>query len=284
VSAGSDHDRPAGSEAEDRFAPLAAQYDRWIGWGPRLAKEMPFLVASLPRARQDLGLPTGMDGVLDIGCGTGAHTLALAGEGFSVTGLDFSAAMLEQARAAEAEARRTEGPAGKLRVEWIQGDITDPQLLTDRWFRGVMALGNTLLAVGDEAAVRRALHSMIRLVAPGGVLILQYLNGTRIRAGGRLVIKSAPASVDSPDQEELWLRHHFEAGGDLFFHSYVLRRAGEGWTAEVTGDRLLDLLPETVKSLLDPHFDRVEFFDGLSGQPFRAEESDAVGVRASGRR
>ena len=39
------------------------------------------------------------DRLIDVGCGTGHYSIAFAKEGFEVTGIDFSAPMLERARA-----------------------------------------------------------------------------------------------------------------------------------------------------------------------------------------
>ena len=121
---------------------------------------------------------------------------------------------------------------------------------------------------------------MIRFTAPGGTLLLQYLNGTRIRTAGRIVVKE---TAPEPDQSEIWLRHHFEAGGGLYFHSYVLKREGAGWSVDVRSEQLVDLPPERLRPILEPHFERIEFFEGLTGRPFHPEDSDALGIVATGR-
>ena len=54
---------------------------------------------------------------LDVACGTGTLALLLADEGWDVTGLDSSAAMLDQADA-KAENMATLGP-----VTFVQGDM-----------------------------------------------------------------------------------------------------------------------------------------------------------------
>lgn len=244
--------------------------------------------------------------MLDAGCGTGAHAIALARLGYRVTGADRSAAMLAQASAtastadAEAAVRSAAaidpraggattgvsaagygGAGSALAVEWVEEDILDLKVLRGRSFEAVLAIGNALLSLGHEdAAVERGLRALLGLVRPGGTLILQYLNGTKIRHCGRLVVK---AQNPTGDPGEIWLRHHFAAGADLYFHSYVLRPEEEEWTAEVRSDRLVDLTPERIVPLLAPYFASIEIFEGLTGQPFRPEDSDAVGVRASGR-
>jgi SAM-dependent methyltransferase len=53
--------------------------------------------------------------VLDLACGTGRHSLALARRGFEVVGIDRSAPQLQAARA-KAEAAR-------LPVTWLEGDL-----------------------------------------------------------------------------------------------------------------------------------------------------------------
>ncbi len=255
---------PSGGQtppAEDRFASVASNYDRWVGWEPRLKNEMPFLTSRIPAGAT----------VLDAGCGTGAHARALAAAGYRVTGADASAAMLAQAR--------TAGAAESSAIEWLECDLTDPTALGGRRFDAVLALGNVVPAFGDAEAVRRGLGALIAHTSPGGLLILQYLNGERIRARGRLVAKG-----NTDRTGEVWLRHHFLAGDKIWFHSYQLRPAETGWSVEVRAHEYHDVPVAELRSLLEPKFSRIELVDGLTGNPFDPPESDSLGVLATGRR
>lgn len=64
---------------------------------------------------EELSLPP-CGAILDVGCGTGRHSIELAKRGYAVTGLDLSSGML--AKAAEA------AEAAGVSVEWILSDAT----------------------------------------------------------------------------------------------------------------------------------------------------------------
>ena len=76
---------------EQFFAAHAASYDREV-FTQNTELEVVFLMS-------ELGLQPGQ-AVLDMGCGTGRHAVALAKKGLQVTGVDLSAAMLARARQA----------------------------------------------------------------------------------------------------------------------------------------------------------------------------------------
>lgn len=84
-----DSETPAGEGVRSGYDRWAAVYDHDAN--PLTALEEPFV-------REALGETRGLE-VLDLGCGTGRHALWLAAGGAAVTGVDFSAGMLEEARA-----------------------------------------------------------------------------------------------------------------------------------------------------------------------------------------
>jgi SAM-dependent methyltransferase len=64
---------------------------------------------------EELLLPPG-GSILDVGCGTGRHSIELAKRGYSVTGLDLSSEMLARAAAA--------AKATGMNVDWVHADAT----------------------------------------------------------------------------------------------------------------------------------------------------------------
>ena len=99
--------------------------------------------------------------VYDAGCGTGRVGRVLTRRGYShVVGGDFSEEMLEQARES--------GVYAELRRD----DYGEPLDLPDASFGAVIAVG-----VYGEGFRERFLDEMVRILAPGGILVFTALQG-----------------------------------------------------------------------------------------------------------
>lgn len=95
--------------------------------------------------------------VLDLGCGTGEPIARwFMAEGFAVTGVDFSDAMLGIAR--------SRWPDG----DWRQGDMRDFDL--DETFEGIIAWNSFFHLTADEQ--RHCIALMARHLGEGGTLML----------------------------------------------------------------------------------------------------------------
>ena len=98
---------------------------------------------------------------LDLGCGAGADAIWLAQQGWTVTGVDISAAALDHA-AAEADAA---GVAD--RIEWLRRDL-DSGMPDGTWDLVAAAYLHSPVELQREKVLRRAAAA----VAPGGTLIV----------------------------------------------------------------------------------------------------------------
>jgi ubiquinone/menaquinone biosynthesis C-methylase UbiE len=148
------------------FNAHAPQYDENI-FTKNTAAEIDFLVA-------ELRLPAGAR-ILDIGCGTGRHTVALAQRGYRMTGVDLSAAMLAQAQARAAQAG--------VDIAWVHGDATRVDFPAQ--FDAVLCLCEGafgLLGAGDDALGHplAVLRMASRALCPGGKTLFTVLSATRL--------------------------------------------------------------------------------------------------------
>lgn len=121
---------------------------------------------------QEFGLPKG-SAILDVGCGTGRHTVGLAGRGYRMTGVDLSSGML-------AEARQAATKAG-VDVSLIHRDAA--QMTFDAQFDAAICLCEGAFGLLDhdddpfehDVDIIRRIHAALK---PKTKLILGALNGT----------------------------------------------------------------------------------------------------------
>jgi ubiquinone/menaquinone biosynthesis C-methylase UbiE len=116
-----------------------------------------------------LGLPAGAR-VLDVGCGTGRHALALGKLGYRVTGLDLSETLLTHARRL----------APEMGIDWHLGDMREMPFPANR-FDAVVNWFTTFGYFATDAENARVLGEIARVLKPGGRFLIDYLNPAHVR-------------------------------------------------------------------------------------------------------
>lgn len=110
--------------------------------------------------------------LLDIGCGTGRHSIELAKRGFSVTGLDLSSGML-------GVAKQNADKAG-VDVQWVQGDATSFRF-KDPFDAALCVCEGAFGLIGtDDDPEEHDLKVLVctaKALRPGGGFLLTALNG-----------------------------------------------------------------------------------------------------------
>lgn len=141
---------PAAREVKPEFDPrLAEVYDAECPWGP----DDDFFVDVARRGRR----------LLDLGCGTGRLTCALALAGHDVTGIDPNPASLAWAR----------GKPGAERVRWIEGTSSDaPQ----RAFDVALMTSHVSQVFVTDAAWAATLRDVRAALVDDGVLAFDMRN------------------------------------------------------------------------------------------------------------
>ena len=112
--------------------------------------------------------------LLDIGCGTGNHSIRLAERGYDVTGVDLSPDMIELAR------RKTADRG--IRASFTTGDMRTVSL--GRTFDVAVIMFAVLGYCVEDADVAAALANVKRHLRPGGLLVLDVWNKDTVEREG----------------------------------------------------------------------------------------------------
>ena len=103
--------------------------------------------------------------VLDLCCGPGRCSIALAKRGFSVAGVDRTKFLLDKARA--------KASAARARVEWVQKDMRD--FVRADSFNLVLSMYTSFGYFDDRREDEVVLGNMISSLQPGGVCLIELL-------------------------------------------------------------------------------------------------------------
>ena len=134
-------------------------YDRWAAIYDREAN--PLIAIEEPVVREAIGDVAGLE-VLDLGCGTGRHSLWLASAGATVTGVDFSEGMMEEAR----------GKPGAEAIRFLAHDLQQPLPFAAGSF-DVVVSG---LVLEHLAALDAFFAEARRVLRPGGRAVVSAMH------------------------------------------------------------------------------------------------------------
>jgi ubiquinone/menaquinone biosynthesis C-methylase UbiE len=199
----------------------------------RTSENAPFFGAAFDQIAVYFGSPNAGP-VVDAGCGSGTKTLQLASRGYSVIGLDISAAVLDEAKRAAMSA----GLADKITFQ--VEDLTRISLAANSQSR-VLSWGVLMHVPDIEAAVAE----LARITAPGGTLVVSegnmrscqaaLLRGLkRLLGRNRAEVNRLPAGIEFWEEtgsgrfmtrqaDIPWLIREFERHG----MTLIQRRAGQ---------------------------------------------------------
>jgi 2-polyprenyl-3-methyl-5-hydroxy-6-metoxy-1,4-benzoquinol methylase len=157
---------PCKNEWEEFFDQHAPAYLENVFTKNTLA-EVDFLI-------EELNLPKGSS-ILDVGCGTGRHSVELARRGYQMTGVDLSSGML-------AEAKKNAAEAG-VEAEWIKANAVSFDL--KKLFDAALCLCEGafgLLGSADDPMKHQLsiLRNINRALKPKAKTIFTVLNGMKL--------------------------------------------------------------------------------------------------------
>lgn len=166
-----------------------------------------------------LGVKPGSN-ILDLACGTGTLSIALAKAGYQVIGIDLAAAMLE-------EAKRKQQEAGEaLNIRWQEGDMR--YFLLDEPVDAVLCHYDSLNHLSNETELRGTFMQVAQALKSGGFFLFDlntlenyqtFWNGKDTYEGPNYRLKTTSGfKEDSGKAEVQFAVDEYNDDGELFHH------------------------------------------------------------------
>ena len=172
---------------------------------------------------------------VDLGAGVGAHAIALAEAGYSVTAIDTCAQLLEELRA----------HAGNRTIRCVHDDLLQLRRHCDVPVDVIVCMGDTLTHVASMSSVERLFEAIAEALKPAGMFVATFRNyeARALEGVGRFI------PVRQDDQRILTC---FLEYGETTVTVYDVlhERADVGWTLRVSSYSKLRLSPEWAQSKL----------------------------------
>ena len=207
-----------------------------------------------------LGLKPGA-AILDLCCGVGRHSLEFARRGYTVTGVDRTAAYLQTASDAAG--------AESLAIEWIEADARE--FLRPAAFDLAINLYTSFGYFEDPAEDRQVVENLLTSLKPGGSLVMDLMGKERL---ARIF---NPRSWDELPDGSLFLQERKISDDWTWINNrWILVKDGQ--RREFTlGHRLYDGAGLRTL-LLDSGFESVALYGDMDGTPYNNDARRLVAV------
>jgi SAM-dependent methyltransferase len=198
---------------------------------------------------------------LDLCCGPGRCSIALAKRGFSVTGVDRTKFLLDKARA---KAR-----AARVKIEFLQQDMRD--FLRPNSFNLALSMFTSFGYFDDKHEDQLVLQNIFKSLKPGGVCVIELLGKERLAK-----VLQPTNSTTLPNGTVIVERHEIFDDWTRIRNEWLLIRNGRTKSFKFhhtiySGQELRDLLQRA-------GFASVSLYGDLSGSPYGPDSERLVAL------
>jgi len=169
--------------------------------------------------------------ILDVACGSGGYSVALAGLGYKLTATDLETEMIIKAKA--------KAEAAGVQVNAFTCDMKElEKKLVGNRFGCIFCIGNSIVHLGSMGDILDVLKQMHSLLNRGGKLILQTINYDRILKSG---ISGLPTITNKEAGLEFTRNYKYDEKSGLLSFDTILTVTEEGTRRSY--ENSIDLFP-----------------------------------------
>jgi ubiquinone/menaquinone biosynthesis C-methylase UbiE len=206
-----------------------------------------------------------MQTAADLGCGTGADSVALASLDLEVTGFDPSPEMI---RVANENAKKE-----KLDIAFQISSIHSiPESLTNK-FDMVVSLGNTFANV-DRKFFSSSVKKCSELLKPSGVLVIQVLNYEKILSEEKRIVNIREG------KESYFIRFYDFIDNEITFNILIFKKEKPSEHKLISTKLFPHTRDDFYNILKKMEFSKVEYFSEFELATFHKEQSKDLIIRA----
>lgn len=226
------------------FNLIASDYDEMVSFAQSVEKKKEAFKAIIKPWMQTAA---------DLGCGTGADSIALASLDLKVTGFDPSSEMI---RVANENAKKE-----KLDITFHASSIHSiPESFTKK-FDMVVSLGNTFANV-ERKFFSSSLKKCSELLKPNGVLVIQVLNYEKILSQKKRIVNIREG------KESYFIRFYDFNNDEIIFNILVFNKANPKQNKLYSTNVYPYKIEDFIKQLNKADFNKTEFYADLNFTKF----------------
>src|SRR3989344_980402 len=266
-------------EEDEKFHDwLSKRYDVIVDWKARLENEIPDLVGLFKKENSRT--------ILDIGCGTGMHAIALAKEGFNVVGIDRSNRMVYEA----SERIKSLPDKVRQRVKFIHTEYKNlSQALSGRVFDAGIFMGGSLEHIANPL---QALKEVDKVMSKNAVYVCQAANYEKVINVNKRFFSFSIGKSSYGEERELAVLRFYDPKekGFLTQNLSIFARGENKWVFRgMNSMAVVDLDKQSITSLFKKiGFPKMSYYGGEKGvyydylfrKPFKPNQSDVLVVVA----
>lgn len=199
--------------------------------------------------------------ILDLCCGPGRHSLILAERGFTVTGVDKTAFLLDKAK--------TRARAKNLQIDWIQQDMRD--FVRPGAYDLVLSMFTSFGYFDNKDEDIKVLNNIFQSLKPRGACIIDVMGKECLAK-----ILQPTTSEESPDGSILVQRHEIFDDWSRIRNEWILIKKGKAKSFKF--HHTIYSGQELKACLIQVGFKEAKLFGNLDGKEYGSDARRLIAV------